>query len=233
MPSYIQKKEKLIGHLLSVISVSTLLVLIGIFVFLFVTGIKTFSEVPVKEFFLSSDWNPAAYGKPRWGILSLIVGTIMVTLGGLIIGIPLGLAGAIYLAEVASPKVRETVKPAIEMIASIPSVVLGLVGLIFLAPLVALSFGLNSGLNAFTSSIIVSIMILPTLISISEDVLTSLPREFREGSLALGATKWQTIRRNVLPHSMSGMTTGSIIGISRAIGETAPIILVGATFFIS
>jgi phosphate transport system permease protein len=220
------KKENRIKSLLSVVSISTLLILIGIFAFLFFTGIQTFSEVSFSEFFLHSDWNPAAYGEPTWGILSLLVGTVMVTLGSLIIGIPLGLAGAIYLAEVARPKIRETVKPIIEMIASIPSVVLGLIGLIFLAPAIASIFGLNSGLGALTASIVVGIMILPTIISISEDVITSLPREFREASLALGATKWQTIRMVLLPAALSGIVAAIMLGLGRAVGETMAVLMV-------
>lgn len=219
-------KEEAIESLLSIVSISTLLVLIGIFAFLFVTGIQTFTEVSLSDFFLSTDWNPAAYGEPTWGILSLLVGTVMVTLGSLIIGIPLGIAGAIYLAEVARPKVRETLKPIIEMIASIPSVVLGLIGLIFLAPAIASIFGLNSGLGGLTASIVVGIMILPTIISISEDVITSLPKEFREASLALGATKWQTIRMVLLPAALSGIVASIMLGLGRAVGETMAVLMV-------
>jgi phosphate transport system permease protein len=227
------KKERAIKSFFLIISSSALLILIGIFIFLFITGIQAFNEISINEFFLGRDWNPQAYSNPAWGILSLFVGTLMVTGGALIFAIPLGIASAVYISEIASPKIRETIKPAIEMIASVPSVVLGLIGILLLSPLIANIFGLSSGLNALTSSIIVGIMVLPTIISISEDVITSLPKEFKEASLALGATKWQTIRNIVLPNSLGGMSTGSILGVSRAMGETAPILMVGATFFIS
>lgn len=226
MPSEIEKKENLIKNFFAFVSILTLGVLIAIFIFLFTTGFGAFNEISLSEFFLSADWNPAAYGEPSWGIFSLVVGTLMVTLGSLIMGVPFGIGAAIYLAEVASPKVRETVKPAIEMIASIPSVVLGLIGLVFLSPIIASIFGLNSGLSALTASIILGIMVLPTIISISEDVLTSLPKEFREGSYALGATKWQTIRNVLLPASLSGISAAVMLGLGRSVGETMAVLMV-------
>jgi phosphate transport system permease protein len=219
-------REKIIEKSFLVVSVLTLVVLIGIFCFLFCTGINTFKQIPLGDFFLGTDWNPSAYGSAAWGILSLIVGTIMVALGSLIIGVPLGIAGAVYLAFVAKPKLRETVKPLIEMIASIPSVVLGLIGIVFIAPFVALVFGLSSGLSALTASIVVGIMILPTIISISEDVLTSLPKEFHEASLALGATKWQTIKMVLVPAAMSGIAAAVMLGLGRAVGETMAVLMV-------
>ena len=219
-------KEKFIELFFSATGIIALLILIGIFAFLFITGIQTFTEISLTEFLLGNEWNPAAYGEPKWGILSLVIGTLIVTFGSLIIAIPLGIASAVYLSEIARPKIREIIKPAIEMIAGIPSVVLGLIGILFLSPLVALIFGLSSGLNAFTSSIIVGIMVLPTIISISEDVLTSLPNEFREASLALGATKWQMIRMTLLPAALSGIVAAIMLGIGRAIGETMAILMV-------
>ena len=156
----------------------------------------------------------------------MIVGTIFVTAGALIFAIPLGLACSVYLAEIAKPKARETIKPIIEMIAGIPSVVLGLIGMLFLSPLIAHIFGLSNGLNALTASIIVGIMVLPTIISISEDVLTSLPKEFREASLALGATKWQTIRMVLIPAAASGIFASLMLGLGRAIGETMAVLMV-------
>lgn len=226
MSTTVAQKEKLIKTFFALVSVLTLGVLIAIFIFLLTTGFSAFNEISLSQFFLSSDWNPVAYGEPSWGILSLIVGTLMVTLGSLIIGVPLGLGTAIYLSEVASPKVRETVKPAIEMIASIPSVVLGLIGIVFLAPIIANIFGISSGLNALTASIILGIMVMPTIISISEDVLTSIPKEFREGSYALGATKWQTIRKVLLPASLSGISAAVMLGLGRSVGETMAVLMV-------
>jgi phosphate transport system permease protein len=220
------KKERAIKSFFLIISSSALLILIGIFIFLFITGIQAFNEISINEFFLGRDWNPQAYSNPAWGILSLFVGTLMVTGGALIFAIPLGIASAVYISEIASPKIRETIKPAIEMIASVPSVVLGLIGILLLSPLIANIFGLSSGLNALTSSIIVGIMVLPTIISISEDVITSLPKEFKEASLALGATKWQTIKMVLLPAALSGLVAAIMLGLGRAVGETMAVLMV-------
>ena len=144
----------------------------------------------------------------------------------MIFAIPLGVVSAIYLSEIVSPKTREIVKPTIEMIASIPSVVLGLIGIIFLSPIIADIFGLSSGLNALTSSLIVGIMVLPTIISVSEDVITSLPKEFREASLALGATKYQTIKMVLIPAALSGIVASIMLGLGRAVGETMAVLMV-------
>ena len=226
MSNYRNTKENFIELFFSVVSITALLILIGIFIFLFITGIKTFTQISPIEFFFGTEWNPTAYREPKWGILSLIIGTLMIAFGSLIIAIPLGLASAIYLSDIAKPKIRETIKPVIEMIAGIPSVVLGLIGILFLSPLVAKIFGLSSGLNAFTSSIIVGIMVLPTIISISEDVLTSLPNEFREASLALGSTKWQMIKMTLIPAALSGIAASVMLGLGRAVGETMAVLMV-------
>ncbi|HLD39730.1 MAG TPA: phosphate ABC transporter permease subunit PstC [Candidatus Nanoarchaeia archaeon] len=219
-------KEKIISVIFSATGAIALLTLMGIFIFLFTTGIKAFSHLSPGEFFAGREWNPAAYQDPKWGILSLLISTAMITLGSLIIAIPLGIAAAIYLSEIARPSIREVVKPVIEMIAGVPSVVLGLLGVLFLAPAIADLFNLSSGLNAFTSSIIVGIMVLPTIISISEDVLRSLPKEFREAGLALGATKWQMIRMTLLPAGLSGLAAATLLGLGRAIGETMVVLMV-------
>ncbi|MFH1173601.1 MAG: phosphate ABC transporter permease subunit PstC [archaeon] len=207
----------------AVVSISALLVLCGIFIFLFTTGIQAFQHIPLGEFF-GTKWNPDGYDK-GWGITGMIVGTLLTTIGAMAFAIPLGIASAIYLAEIASPKTREVIKPVIEMIAGIPSVVLGLLGLIVLAPAIAALFGLSSGLNALTASIIVSIMVLPTIISISEDVLTALPNEFKEASLALGASHWQTIRMTLLPAASSGIIAAVMLGLGRAVGETMAVLM--------
>lgn len=219
-------KEKTIEAFFFLQGIVSILVLAGIFVFLFITGTHAFYEISWQEFFLGTEWNPSSYGEPKWGILSLFAGTLLVTLGSLAIAIPLGIGTVIYLTEIAHPKVREIVKPTIEMIAAIPSVALGLIGLLVIAPLVAAISGLNSGLNAFTASIVVGIMVLPTIISISEDVISSLPIEFREASLALGATKWQTIKMVILPASMSGIFAAIMLGIGRSVGETMAVLMV-------
>lgn len=219
-------REKLIEFFFTTVSLTAVVILIAIFVFLFITGIQAFSGITPTEFFLGTEWNPEGYSGSSWGILSLLIGTLMVTFGALVLAIPLGIACAVFLSDIARPKIREFIKPVIEMIAGIPSVVLGLIGLLFLAPLIANLFNLNSGLNALTSAIVVGLMVLPTIVSISEDVLTSLPKEFREASFALGATKWQTIRMTVIPAALSGIIASIMLGLGRAVGETMAILMV-------
>lgn len=223
---FMDLKEERIKAIFFFISITALLILIGIFFFLFYTGAQAFRDISLTEFLFGQLWNPTAYSTPSWGILGLFVGTLLVTLTSLIMAVPLGIAGAVYLSEIAHPRTREILKPAIEMIAGVPSVVLGLIGLLFLAPLIANIFHLNSGLNALTSALIVSVMVLPTIISISEDVLTSLPKEFREASLALGATRWQTIRMTLLPAASSGIVAAIMLGLGRAVGETMAVLMV-------
>ncbi len=219
-------KEKNIEFTFLFVSLITLFILLGIFAFLFTTGIHAFSEIGLKEFFLGKEWNPTSYSGPKWGILGLIMSTLMIVIGSLIISVPLGIASAIYIAEIAPKKTKEIIKPAIEMLAGVPSVVLGLIGLLVLAPLIAKIFNLSSGLNALTSSIIVSIMALPTIISISEDIITSLPKDFKEASLSLGATKWQTIKMVIIPASISGLIAAVMLGLGRIVGETMAVLMV-------
>lgn len=219
-------KEKIIEYSLFSISITAILIMAGIFGFLFFTGIDAFSEISFSEFFFGAIWNPSSFFSPKWGISGLLVSTAIITIGALCFSFPIGLASAVYLSEAASPSTREILKPCIEMVAGIPSVVLGLIGIMFLSPLVASLFGISSGLNALTASIIVGIMVLPTIISISEDILSSLPKEFREASFSLGATKWQTIRMTVVPAALSGIAAAAMLGIGRAVGETMAVLMV-------
>lgn len=224
--SHQSRKDYLVKTFFAIISLSVLVILMGIFIFLFVVGAGFFKEVPLQDFFLSSNWNPEGYSGSHWGMLGLLVSTIMITLGALVIAVPIGIGCAIYLSEIASSRVREILKPIIEMIAGIPSVVLGLIGLLFLSPLIAKIFHLSSGLNALTASIVVAIMVLPTIISITEDVLRNLPNEFREASLALGATKWQMIKMTLLPAALPGIFAAVMLGLGRAVGETMAVLIV-------
>src|SRR3989344_5525561 len=226
----IKKQKRFLEHapyfIFGTTAVLTVGILIGIFAFLFIIGIQAFSSISLKEFFLSSNWNPNSFHTPSWGIISMVAGTLIVSLLSLIFAVPFGLAIAIYLAEIASPKIREILKPIIEMIASIPSVVLGFLGLLFLAPLVAKVFTLSNGLNALTASLLVAIASLPTIASISEDALSAVSSKFREASLALGATKWVTIKKVVIPAASSGLMAAIMLGLGRIIGETMIVLMV-------
>jgi len=204
----------------------TVVLLIGMFLFLLWNGVDTFREVSFGDFLMHADWNPSSAVRPTWGILGLLLGTLMVSLGALVIALPFGLALAIYLSQIASPRVREVLKPVVEMIAGIPSVVLGLIGLLYIAPFVAASFGLSNGLNGLTASILVSIATVPTVASLCEDALGSVSQRLSEASLALGATRWTTIRRVLIPAASSGIGAAVMLGLGRAIGETMIVLMV-------
>lgn len=183
-------------------------------------------DISVGDFVLGKQWYPTSEPVPSYGIWPMIVGTLMVTLGALLIAIPLGIATAIYMAEVADIRVRNILKPVIELLSGIPSVVFGFFGLIIIVPLVQRVFGLIVGETVLAGSIILGIMALPTIITITEDSLRTTPQSLKEASLALGATRWQTLVRVVIPYSKSGISTAIILGIGRAIGETMAVLMV-------
>lgn len=183
-------------------------------------------NVEVSEFLTGKEWYPTAEPAAQLGVLPLILGTLWVSLGAILIALPLGLATAIYMAEIASEKIRGTLKPLIELLAGIPSVVYGFFGLIIIVPMIQNLFGLPVGETGLAGSIILGIMALPTIITISEDALRTTPKSMKEASLALGANKWQTIHRVVIPYASSGITAAAILGIGRAIGETMAVLMV-------
>jgi phosphate transport system permease protein len=179
-----------------------------------------------KDFFTGQEWYPTAHPAPIFGTLPIILGTLLVSLFAILFALPLGLAAAIYIAEIAGNNVRRVLKPMIELLAGIPSVVYGFFGLIVIVPHIQNLFNLPVGETALAGSIVLGIMALPTIITLSEDALRTTPRAMKEASLALGATQWQTIVRVTIPNSLSGITTGAILGIGRAIGETMAVLMV-------
>ncbi|MFC5271211.1 phosphate ABC transporter permease subunit PstC [Adhaeribacter terreus] len=183
-------------------------------------------NISVGDFLLGKEWYPTISPAVQMGVLPLILGTLWVSLGAILIALPLGLATSIYLAEIASKRVRNAMKPVIELLAGIPSVVYGFFGLVVLVPLIQKTFGLPVGETGLAGSIILGIMALPTIISVSDDAMRTTPRAMKEASLALGATKWQTIYKVVIPYSISGISTAAILGIGRAIGETMAVLMV-------
>ena len=218
-------KEKIIKWFFFLNGLLAVLLLIGIFYLLLSEGLPTFSEVSLREFFTSTRWNPTSYNNPEYGILSLVVSTLMVTIGAMFIAVPIGIAVAAYLAEIASPREREVLKPVIEILASVPSVVIGFLGIVLVGPFIARLFNLSNGLNALNGSILLAFMALPTIISISEDAISSVPREYREASLALGTNRWHTLSRVIIPAALSGITAAVMLGMGRAIGETMAVLM--------
>jgi phosphate transport system permease protein len=201
-------------------------VLIGIFILLVSKAAPAFKEIDPAEFLFSINWNPTAtFVKPSYGILSMIISTLMVSIGALAIAVPLGIGAAAYLSDVASQHTREIAKPVIEILAGIPSVVIGFLGIVLVGPLISRIFHLTNGLNALNGSILLAVMALPTIISLSEDALRSVPQSFQEASLALGATHWQTLVRVKIPAALSGIIAASMLGMGRAIGETMTVLM--------
>ena len=183
-------------------------------------------NISLTDFLFGRYWYPTAEPAGQFGILPLILGSLMVVSGAVVISVPLGVACAVYLAEVAHPKVREALKPVLEILAGIPSVVFGFFGLVVLVPLVQRLFDLPTGETALSGMIMLAIMALPTVVSVSEDAIKAVPGTYREASLALGASRWQTIYRVVVPAALSGINTAAMLGIGRAVGETMTVLMV-------
>ncbi|MBC7360973.1 MAG: phosphate ABC transporter permease subunit PstC [Candidatus Aminicenantes bacterium] len=218
----LDKNDRLIRISLLVVAFSAVSVLAVITIFIFEQGTPIMFKYGLKSFLFGQDWYPS---EKSFGLLPMIVGSLMVTFGALIIGVPLGLASAIFLTEFSHRRLTRFLKPVIELLAGIPSVVYGFIGLMFLVPFIRENFG-GPGLSVLAASIILGIMILPTVISIAIDSIRAVPDSYREGSIALGATKWQTVRMVVLPAARSGIVAGIILGMGRAIGETMAVIMV-------
>ncbi|HSB04379.1 MAG TPA: phosphate ABC transporter permease subunit PstC, partial [Thermodesulfobacteriota bacterium] len=160
-----------------------------------------------------------------YGILSLITSTLMVTLGAMVIAVPLGVACAAFISEAASPRIREVLKPAIEILAGIPSVVVGFLGIVLVNPIIARVFGVSHGMTALNGSVLLAVMSLPTIVSLSEDALRAVPHTYKEASLALGANRWQTLARVSVPSALSGIIASIMLGMGRAIGETMTVLM--------
>ena len=182
--------------------------------------------ISVKDVLAGAEWFPTATPAPQFGFLPLITGTLWVSLFAILIALPFGLAVAIYMSEVADPKVRNLLKPVIELLSGIPSVVYGFFGLIVIVPLLQQVFGLPVGESGLAGALVLAIMALPTIITVTEDAMRGCPRAMREASLALGASQWQTIYKVVIPYSISGITSGVVLGIGRAVGETMAVLMV-------
>ncbi|MBF0594874.1 MAG: phosphate ABC transporter permease subunit PstC [Candidatus Omnitrophica bacterium] len=218
-------KEKLIEGFFFLNGIIVILILGGIFILLLKNALPAFREVSVVHFLTKPIWNPDAYAQPTYGLLPMFVSSMMVTLGSLIVAVPLGIGTAAYLSDVASPRVREFAKPAVEVLAGIPSVVVGFLGIVLVGPMITKLTGTYNGLNALNGSILLAVMALPTIISLSEDALTSVPRSYEEASLALGANKWQTVIRVKIPAAASGILAACMLGMGRAIGETMTVLM--------
>ena len=207
------------------IALLSITLLFLIMVFLVSEGLPVFEHISVKEFVFGSFWYPTD-DEPAFGIFPLIIGSFTVATFSAILAIPLGIMTAIYIAEIADKRVAEIVKPIVELMASMPSVVIGFFGMVVVAPFLQQFFDISVGLNLFNASLMLAFMAIPTICSISEDAIFSAPSALKEGSYALGATHLETIIKITIPASLSGISTGVILGLSRAIGETMVVLMV-------
>ncbi len=220
-----QRRERAIRFFFFSVALTSITILALIVVFLFIEGLPIFSKVSVYDFLFGHYWYPTDE-PPEFGLFPLIVASLAVTAVASIISIPLGVLTALYLAEVASARVREWVKPTVELLEALPTVVIGFFGMVVVAPFLQKIFDMPTGLNLFNASLMLAFMSVPTICSISEDAIFSVPIELKEASLALGATHWETIVRVIIPASISGISTAIILGMSRAIGETMVVLMV-------
>ena len=217
-------RERAIRICLTAIAASSLLALAGIVIFLFTEGLPLFRHVSPLDFLLGDLWYPTE-DPGLFGIFPLLVGSVAVTVLSSLLAVPLGVMTAVYLAEIAPPFARRVIKPFVELLAALPSVVLGFLGMVVLAPILQDVLGAATGLNLLNASLVLAIMSLPTICSVSEDALRAVPRSLREASLALGATRWETIVRVVVPAALSGIGTAIMLGMSRAMGETMVVLM--------
>ncbi len=217
--------ERVIEGWIFLAGLLAIIVLLGIIFILLKEGLPIFSNTNPWDFLFGTRWYPLA-DPPVFGIAPFFVSTLMITLISTIVAVPVGVACAAYLSEVAPRKVSEMVKPIIEILAGIPSVMMGFIGLALLSPFVQSLFNLPTGLCGLTAAIMLSLMSLPIIVSVSEDALHAVPREFKEASYALGATKWETIWHVCIPSALSGIAAAVMLGVGRAIGETMTVLMV-------
>lgn len=215
-------KNKLLERALQACALAAVVSVIMIFIFVTLKGAPLFTGEGFFKLLFSMDWEPL---KGEYGMLPFIIGSFLVTIGALAIGAPLAVGTAIFLSEISDPKVRNFIRPSVELLAGIPSVIYGFFGIIILVPLARALFG-GSGFGLATAWMVLAIMILPTIATISEDAIAAVPRSYRMGSLALGATRWQTIRRVIIPTAMPGIVNAVVLGMGRAIGETMAVLMV-------
>ncbi len=218
-------REKIYKEIFTVLAFASLAFLIGIIIVLFKEGLPIFKAVNLSGFIFHKSWYPT-YEPPEFGVLPLIMGTLWVAFGAMVVCIPLGVGSAMYLHEIAGKRQRDILKPIIELLAGIPSIIYGFFGMIIVAPFLQELLGLPIGLCAFTASVILGVMAVPTVCSISEDALSYVPDSFREASYALGANRWQTLTKVVIPAAGSGISTAVILGMGRVVGETMTVLMV-------
>lgn len=218
-------REFFIEKLIFLSGLTSILFVALIFLFLLKEGLGLFGGVSPSAFLLGHNWYPIST-PPQFGIFPLIIGSLLVTLGAAVLSVPVGIGSALFIAEIATPRMKEILKAGIELLAAIPSVVIGFIGMVTLGPIIKQTFHLTTGLTALTGSITLAFMAMPTIVSIAEDAITAVPRQYREAAIAMGATKWQTTWRIVARAARPGMVAAVMLGMGRVIGETMAVMMV-------
>ena len=216
--------DRLIANLVRSVSMAGILIMLFILAFLVVNGMPVLRESSILEIFLSRDWYPVEE-PPALGMLSLIAGTLSATLLSSMIALPIAVALAVFTAEIAPRKLRSLFKVLMELLGFLPSIVLGFLGMMVLAPWMQETLNIASGLNLLNASILLGFLVIPVVASLSEEALSSVPRELRDASYALGATRWETVHRVVIPHALSGIMAAALLGVMRALGETMVVLM--------
>lgn len=217
--------ERLIETLIRACGLSAIVFVFGIFFFVMREGAPLLPKLDLGRFFLSSEWYPTSVSNVRYGVGALLVGTLSVTGLAMLIAVPFGLGAAVFVSEFCGGKLRETLKIVIELLAAIPSVVWGFIGISVMNPLIQHVFGVPVGLNMFNGAVLLALMSVPIMVSIGEDALKAVPDSYREAALALGATRWQTVTRVLFPAARNGLLAAVLLGVGRAVGETMAVLM--------
>ena len=217
--------ERVIEALIYLCGFSAIIFVFGIFFFVFREGAPFLSKLKISEFLFSTEWFPTSQTQTKFGVGALIVGTLSVTFLAMFIAVPFGVGAAIFVSEFCTGKTKETLKVVIELLAAIPSVVWGFIGLSVMSPILINTFHVPIGVNMFNGALLLALMSVPIMVSIGEDALKAVPDSYREAALALGATRWQIVRRVLLPAAKNGLLAAVLLGVGRAIGETMAVLM--------
>jgi phosphate transport system permease protein len=221
----LDRAEPVIELVIRLCGWSAIIFVVAIFVFVFLEGAPALSQIDLKEFLTSPNWRPTSVVREQYGILALMTGTLAVTLLAMLLAVPIGLGAAVYVSEFSSPRVKETLKVIIELLAAIPSVVWGFIGYMVVGPIIIKVTGAPVGVNVLNGGIIIGLMSVPVIVSVGEDALRAVPDSYREAAQALGANKWETVYRVLFPAAKSGLLAAVLLGVGRSIGETMAVLM--------
>jgi phosphate transport system permease protein len=221
----LDRAEPVIEFIIRLCGWSAIIFVVAIFIFVFIEGAPALSQISLKEFVTSPNWRPTSQVREQYGILALMAGTLSVTLLAMLLAVPIGLGAAIYISEFSTPKVKETLKVIIELLAAIPSVVWGFIGYMVINPIIQKVTGAPVGVNVLNGGIILALMSVPVIVSVGEDALRAVPDSYREAAQALGANKWEIVYRVLFPAAKSGLLAAVLLGVGRSIGETMAVLM--------